>query len=258
MKYPVRTANGDAGEFFAAYKVTKELGWPCRLFDIDIGIDAQIEILTDDRDSTGRFVALQVKATSEEEKNCCYVSERQLNYWVSLEIPVFVALVNLEKERMYLHLVEPGQEYEKTREGRCKIPFNLRADLFSKASAARIVDASERLAMSHINVYLNPVEEAIDWIRQCIQERWNDNPDPRALIFHMESRIELLAFLAQANAASAVSNVGKEVITNLGNELSWALSDLQEAMNAMEVDYANEADISGFLREQYDSRPEDD
>ena len=44
MKYPLGTANGDAGEFFAAYKIAKELGWPCRLFDIDIGIDAQVSV----------------------------------------------------------------------------------------------------------------------------------------------------------------------------------------------------------------------
>ena len=60
MKYPEKAANGDAGEFFFAYKVASVLKWPCRLLDIDIGIDAQVEILNEDGTSTGRFVAFQV------------------------------------------------------------------------------------------------------------------------------------------------------------------------------------------------------
>ena len=52
MKYLLQTANGDAGEFFFAYKIASALGWPCRLFDIDIDIDAQVEILNEDRTST--------------------------------------------------------------------------------------------------------------------------------------------------------------------------------------------------------------
>ena len=38
MKYPKTAATGHAGEFFFAYQVAKVLGWPCRIFDIDIGL----------------------------------------------------------------------------------------------------------------------------------------------------------------------------------------------------------------------------
>jgi len=51
MKYTKSAANGHAGEFFFAYKVARVLGWPCRLFDIDIGIDAQVEVLDHERAS---------------------------------------------------------------------------------------------------------------------------------------------------------------------------------------------------------------
>lgn len=258
MKYPLGTANGDAGEFFAAYKIAKELGWPCRLFDIDIGIDAQVEILTDTRESTGRFVALQVKATSVEEVNCRYVSQQQLQYWRSLEIPVFVVLVDLQNEQMFLHLVETTRDYEKTAKGKYKIPFDLNVDLFGPASAAILAEASERLVMSHIKEYLEPVEVAIEGILNSVQWVREDNPDPNALIDHMKSRLELLGLLDQADAASAVGKVGKAVITKCRDELSWALYDLQEVMAPMEYDYAHKGDISGFLREDYMSRPEVD
>lgn len=258
MKYPLGTANGDAGEFFAAYKIAKELGWPCRLFDIDIGIDAQVEILTDTRESTGRFVALQVKASSAEEVDCRYVSPRQLQYWRSLGIPVFVVLVDLRKERMLLHLVEAERDYEKTAKGKYKIRFDLNVDLFSPASAAILADASERLVMSHINEYLEPVELGIERILNSVQYVREDNPDPYALIDHMESRFELLGLLDQAQAVSAVSQVGKAIITKCRDELSWALYDLQEVMAPMEYDYADKGNISGFLREDYMSRPESD
>jgi hypothetical protein len=258
MKYPLGTANGDAGEFFAAYKIAKELGWPCRLFDIDIGIDAQVEILTDARESTGRFVALQVKATSAKEVDCRYVSARQLKYWHSLDIPVFVVLVDLQKEQMFLHLVEATREYEKTSKGKYKIPFDLAVDLFTPVSAVIMAEASERLAMSHIKLYLERVEEAIEKILRSVQYVEDGNPEPYALIDHMGSRFELFGLLDQADAASALSKVGKDVIIKCRDHLSWALYDLQEAMTPMEFDYADRGDISGFLRENYTSRPEDD
>ena len=87
-----KNAVGDAGEFFFAYRVSSELRWPCRLIDIDIGIDAQIEILDSDLRSTGKFVAVQVKAT-EVGRRIWRVSRRHIKYWNSISVPVFVALV---------------------------------------------------------------------------------------------------------------------------------------------------------------------
>src|SRR5690242_4709435 len=79
MKYSGKTASGDAGEFFFAYQVASVLGWPCRLFDIDIGIDAQVEVLDEDGKSAGNFVAFQVKTTSGEGSAAYrHVRKRQL------------------------------------------------------------------------------------------------------------------------------------------------------------------------------------
>jgi hypothetical protein len=102
------------------------------------------------------------------------------------------------------------------------------------------------------------VEVAIERILNSVQCVREDNPDPYALIDHMESRLELLGLLDQADAASAVGKVGKAVITKCRDELSWALYDLQEVMAPMEYDYADKGDISSFLREDYMSRPKSD
>lgn len=178
MEYGLRTANGDAGEFFAAYKIAKELGWPCRLFDIDIGIDAQVEIMTEARQSTGRFVALQVKATSDKEKDSCSVKARHLNYWRTLDIPVFVVLVDLQKEQMFLHLIEATRKYEKAGAKRYKIPFDLEADIFTPGSAAVIMaEASERVAAFHVRRHYEETEEAIQALMESEYADMNDISD---------------------------------------------------------------------------------
>ena len=117
MKYPLKAANGHAGEYFFAYTIANVLKWPCRLIDIDIGIDAQVEVINEDRSSSGRFVAFQVKTTSREEPNCRYVTVDQLKYWQELDLPVFVVLVALKEKQMYLHRVLFNVEYKKTKKG---------------------------------------------------------------------------------------------------------------------------------------------
>jgi hypothetical protein len=259
MEYAIGTANGDAGEFFVAYKIAKELGWPCRLFDIDIGIDAQIEILTTDRMSSGRFVALQVKSTSVKETDARYVSGRKLTYWRSLEIPVFVVLVDLRSEQIYLHLIEADHEYEQTRTGRYIVRFDLEADRFTPEGAAkRFAEASERRVMNHIKEWLHEVDEAVDEMFSDMDDLSRGNPNPDALIEDMNRRNELLALLDQADAAASLGNVGVAAVAERREKLLWALNDLQEAMYPMRVDYADKADIAGFLEEEYPTRPDDE
>ncbi|MGQ5675295.1 DUF4365 domain-containing protein, partial [Lacticaseibacillus paracasei] len=62
MEYPKKSVNGDAGEYLVAYTITKLFGWPCRLFGVDIGVDAELEILDDEARSTGDVIKIQVKA----------------------------------------------------------------------------------------------------------------------------------------------------------------------------------------------------
>ena len=183
MKYPLKAANGDAGEFFFEYQIAYVLKWPCRLFDIDIGIDAQVEVMKNDETSTGRFVAFQIKERdltkgrkSEYELNdpgeaedlgddeliavdapsgaqqdvpsgdkaYRYVTEAQYVYWREHGLPVFVALVDLtDKPLMYLHRVTPDGNYRKTKKGKFRIDFDLKRNLFTKESGQLIARAAE-------------------------------------------------------------------------------------------------------------------
>lgn len=100
MKYANKSATGDAGEYFFAFTIADVLKWPCRLLDIDIGIDAQIEVLADDGVSLGDMIAVQIKATTKQARSV-RISAKHLGYWQSVKSPVIIALVCLETQKIY-------------------------------------------------------------------------------------------------------------------------------------------------------------
>ncbi|EOG4047563.1 hypothetical protein ACLBYQ_004938, partial [Salmonella enterica] len=59
MTYPKTSAEGHAGEYLFAYWISRYFKWPCRLLDIDMGLDAQVEIYENEL-STGMFIGVQV------------------------------------------------------------------------------------------------------------------------------------------------------------------------------------------------------
>jgi len=109
LKYTEDSAIGDAGEYLFAHKVAETLEWPCRLLDIDIGIDAQIEILDDNRNSMGKFIAVQVKSTRDKEKQSTSVEKKHIAYWSELEVPVLIVFVNLSKKKVF---ARPFEDFE--------------------------------------------------------------------------------------------------------------------------------------------------
>ncbi len=251
MKYPMKAANGDAGEFFFAYKIASVLKWPCRLFDIDIGIDAQIEIIDADRSSTGRFVAFQIKATSSEEMDSRYISERQLAYWRELELPVFVVLVNLSQETMYLHRITTDKNYSLTENGSVRIDFDLEADRFSAASGVVIAAAAEEAALSHVRAHLEIVRRGVDGIRNTIANM-EQFPDPPALIECMGERMTLREALAQACALVSALRVGGDEYSVVEEVLESALQELRDFMCdwKMHHDWDDHGNIIRFLEEE--------
>lgn len=96
MKFDVKASHGKAGENYFAYWVSRNFGWPCRLFDIDIGIDAQIELINDECHSLGKFIAVQIK-TYEKYKNP-QVHLKNLEYWSEMTDPVIIVSISLEKD----------------------------------------------------------------------------------------------------------------------------------------------------------------
>lgn len=251
MKYPIKAANGHAGEFFFAYKIASVLTWPCRLIDIDIGLDAQVEVINDaDRTSTGRFVAFQIKAREDALQSYLYVSEEHLGYWREVELPVFVVLVDLAKKKMFLHLVDLNHPYPVTDKGARRIDFDLGKDLFDASSAKRITDAAMECSLAHVKKCLKTVGKSIKLIRDTIADQ-EGNSDPLCLIELMHQRFNFREQLVTASGLVTSLRVGQEIYDAAESNLEDALQDLRNYMKhgEMNVDWDDDGDIKRFLAE---------
>lgn len=248
MKYPTKSATGDAGEFFFAYQIAKVLQWPCRLIDIDIGIDAQVEIIDDDRSSTGRFVAFQVKATENSTKLYWYVSESQIDYWRDLDLPVFVVLVDVPAEKMYLHLVDVYKSYKVTPKGGIRIDFDPTSELFTPASSAVISKAAQSAALAKVRRRLRVVQQRAKEIRAAVADQ-DINPDPDALIEIMDDRATFKSELAQAWTLAEELRVGQKECTSAERLLNEAIREMREYMEPWYRDHDVDGRIARFIRE---------
>jgi hypothetical protein len=155
MKYEIVNATGDAGEHFFAYKVATELGWPCRLLDIDIGIDAQIEILDDSKNSTGQFLAVQIKSTTSAEDCARYIDLKHVKYWQSVESPMLIALVNLKNKSVFVKHIQKTYKFKPTKRGSrtTKFEFN-KLDLLSKKMIPRFRELAFEAEKLEVTVLL--------------------------------------------------------------------------------------------------------
>ncbi|ALY65640.1 TPA: DUF4365 domain-containing protein [Pseudomonas aeruginosa] len=230
MKYTSNTAIGDAGEYFFAYQISHILGWPCRLFDIDIGIDAQVEILDEDRNSTGRFVAFQIKTSADEEPQpSWYVKKKQLDYWRDMDTPVFIVLISLSKQTMYLHHIRKKFAYHVTEKDSIRIDFDLAREQFNESSGRRIKAAAEESIMTAIQAHLSDVQMKIDEIKSAI-EGMEDYSDPEHLIEIMNRRKKAYEDLLQAKTLSANYKVGATQCKDMEIGLEETLNELRTFM----------------------------
>ncbi len=97
MRYIERVANGNAGEFYFAYWISNKFVWPCRILDIDMGLDAQVEIYDNNCHSTGMFIGVQVKTTRKhiDDSLSVPVPVKNLVYWHSIFDPIVIVRVCL-------------------------------------------------------------------------------------------------------------------------------------------------------------------
>jgi len=249
MKYPKIAATGHAGEFFFAYQIARILGWPCRLFDIDIGIDAQVEILDAKRVSTGKFVAFQIKTTSLEGVDGRYVGPDQLAYWKELGHPVFLVLVDLESESMYLHRIDPRRKYPTTKSGFFRIDFDRQQDLFGPDSAKALVAAVSEAQRRAVEVHLKPVRAVTKEIEAALA-RSESAPDPEGMICLMRDRVHGREHLLRAQALAINSGVGRARYRRVELGFERALGLLRHYMYEwnMEQDWDGSRDGDGDIR----------
>lgn len=249
MKYPRTAATGHAGEFFFAYQIAKVLGWPCRIFDIDIGVDAQVEILDAKRESTGKFVAFQIKTTATEGVDGRYVGPEQLAYWKELEHPVFLVLVDLEDESMYLHRIDRRKQYPTTKGGLSRIAFDRQRGRFGLDSAREFSAAADEAKLQAVEVHLERVREATRAIETELA-RPESVPDPEGLIEVMRDRAAAREHLLRAEALALNSGVGLGRYQRVELAFERALGLLRHRMSEwnMEQDWDGARDGDGDIR----------
>jgi Domain of unknown function (DUF4365) len=250
MKYSEIAATGDASEYFFAYKIASILRWPCRLLDIDIGIDAQVEIIDmKTRVSTGKFVAFQVKGTRSDGVDSRYVSERQLAYWRDLALPVYVVLVDLPEQAMFLHRVQLNFDYpEATEKSGVLITFDRIKDRFDESyggSIAAVADEETKAHTQKIHELLETASGGVAAIRHAIE----GPPDVRRLIELMDFRHVFAE--AYARARELVETLGIEEDAFNAVELDEALEELREYMKRKQIhiDHDEDGRITRFVRQ---------
>jgi hypothetical protein len=127
MKYEISNIIGDAGEHFFAYKIIETFGWPCRLYGIDLGVDAEIEILDEKNRTTGKLLKVQIKTTNGEfdSKNqtyTIYLDDEHIEYWKNLVVPMIICGIRLENKIIYWKQVDENS-IDDTSQGGHKITF---------------------------------------------------------------------------------------------------------------------------------------
>ncbi|MEZ8778125.1 DUF4365 domain-containing protein [Vibrio splendidus] len=96
MIFDEKNASGKAGEYFFAFWICSQFDWACRLLDIDIGIDAQIEIFDESCNSTGKFINVQIKSSINKTFNA-FVTKNNLTYWRTIDKPtILVNILNIK------------------------------------------------------------------------------------------------------------------------------------------------------------------
>lgn len=136
--------NGDAGEYFVAYTLTRALGWPCRLYGVDLGVDAEIEVLDAVGHSTGDIIKVQVKAIDgapADKPLSIYVDDRHIMYWKQFCLPVIVCCVDLSLQQVYWKQITVTEAFRSEGASK-KVTFDRDVDLVHagiKANLERLV-----------------------------------------------------------------------------------------------------------------------
>lgn len=137
-KYSRRNINGDAGEYFFAYKITSMFGFITRLLDIDIGVDGEIEIAKTEV-SSGHFIKAQVKTEIVKGDNhSVYVEPENIEYWKEINIPVIVFLVDLKYERIFWRQILSESDYSTNGQSN-KVYFDLTKMELTKSCKDKLI-----------------------------------------------------------------------------------------------------------------------
>ncbi|MBQ4877799.1 DUF4365 domain-containing protein [Pseudoalteromonas luteoviolacea] len=158
MKYKSRSVTGDAGEYFFAYKLTSMFSWVVRLLDVDLGVDAEIEVVENEK-SEFRLIKVQVKTSTKinGSSHSISVSKEHITYWKNTNLPVIVCLVDLKTEKIYWRKIQSEEDYSTSGES-CKVQFDLTKHELTAATKSELINIAipnEIREFEHLKKQLN-------------------------------------------------------------------------------------------------------
>ncbi|HHF2850854.1 TPA: DUF4365 domain-containing protein [Vibrio diabolicus] len=151
MQYKSKAVTGDAGEYYFAYKLTSMFGWAIRLLDVDLGVDAEIEVVENEK-SDFKLLKVQIKSSVKVSGNShsIYVSPAHIDYWKNTNLPVLVCLVDLVNEKIYWKHIKHEVDYQSSGEN-CKVTFDLRVNELTESSKLELLKVAIPNELKHFD-----------------------------------------------------------------------------------------------------------
>lgn len=159
MKYGKKIVVGDSGEYYFAYWLTKNWGWAVRLLPVDLGVDAEIEIVSNGQ-STSNFIKVQIKSSANvrgKKHHTVTVTERHIKYWSEINIPVIVCLVDIKNEEIYWKVISTEEDYSSNGK-RNRVKFDLIKNKLTNSCSVEL----EALAIPTEKILLNKLRNRIN------------------------------------------------------------------------------------------------
>lgn len=161
MKYDANKRIGDLGELIVAAAFIRHFRWPCRLQNMDVGIDAEVETTNNQGVASGKVIKVQVKATMRSFKNginTIYPTVKHVNYWKEFSVPVLLCAVSLSSNEILWKLINPDFNYFTNKGARVD---------FDRGSDA--LNVNSRLAIEKIAVEgFDPVIQMLNSVKHSI------------------------------------------------------------------------------------------
>lgn len=172
--YPESEYIGDLGVRTVESIVCDEIGLIFRRQEKnDLGIDAHIEYLQEDRKGTGRLIAIQIKCGAsffkeQNDEGFIYRGElKHYHYWINHSLPVILIICHpITKDSYWVHITKANTTLL-SKSWRITIPFNHRLDAESKYELKRIADQLQHGDMAELALFKFLHEKYENRIKIC-------------------------------------------------------------------------------------------
>lgn len=158
--YPESEYLGDLGVRTVESIICDEIGLIFRNQEKnDLGIDAQIEFLQEDRKGTGRLIAIQIKCgesffNEQNDEGFIYRGElKHYNYWINHSLPVVLIICHPTTKNSYWVQVTKANSKLLSKSWKIIIPFNQRLDAESKNELKHIADQLQHGDMVELSLF---------------------------------------------------------------------------------------------------------